>query len=323
MNTNTINNNNLETKVQIDLSVFSKRLIHKLEKALNIVQELKDFFKMNITRIIHFMDDYDDSDSDDEDHNHHTPHQNKRDNDQEDNGDLHLPLETDLWPDFDNDLYDQTLSSKLRNLAYPCLESYIDSCHGIENTKRHTHNTDNHHHQHHGKEGGENYNHQQIQIVNYDKVGQQPVSSSPSTGAPLQQHNHHAHHGLNDAMTGSISVLNTYIQIKINSLKVSQESPTPVATGSGAVPATASKDEWMTSKCLRSHVKHIYFISTGYCDAQRHPGYLERESMNIQQGRHFPYLFVSAIERKYTFIMLDIGSDMNLELWELTKAYGK
>lgn len=329
------NINNFESKIEIDLNVFGRRLSHKLEKALNIVRELKDFFQMNITRIIHFMDDYDD-DERSEDRNHHSESKNHddtndddsddNDNDEEDQDqDQDIPLEADFWPDFDNDMENPSLST-LNNLAYPCLDSYIDSCYGIENNTRqatkHPSNTNNNN----NNNKGENYNHQRIQIINYDKIDQ-------------QQHHQHIGHGienglLSDAAAGSKSVLNTYIQIKINSLKIQQQSSAGTIMTSSASSSAASKEEWIRSKCLRSHLKHIYFISSGHCNSnsyqQEHYHFNHQDyhsyshvPAHFYQDKHFPLLYVSAIERKYTFIMLDIGSDISNELWELSKTYGK
>ncbi|XP_036334630.1 VWFA and cache domain-containing protein CG16868 [Rhagoletis pomonella] len=65
-------------------------------------------------------------------------------------------------------------------------------------------------------------------------------------------------------------------------------------------------------KFLGNHFKHIYFLSrSDNAEDMRTHYYAET---------YFQQLYVSSIKNKYVFLLLDVGSAMNMELLELTKA---
>lgn len=123
----------LDLKMQQDLLYFSKRLALKLEKAIHIVQDLRDFFQTNITQIMHFTAEYEeDLDDEDDDEN-----------------------DSDIEPEFDMELNDieKPLSAHIKPLY---LNTFIQSCYDRDSSTFET--------------ASESYNKQQIQILNYDKT---------------------------------------------------------------------------------------------------------------------------------------------------------
>uniref|UniRef100_A0A1A9V228 Uncharacterized protein n=1 Tax=Glossina austeni TaxID=7395 RepID=A0A1A9V228_GLOAU len=55
-----VNVSNLDFKVQQDLQLFTIRLSQKLNNALQVLNELREFFQTNVTKIIKFTNNYDD-----------------------------------------------------------------------------------------------------------------------------------------------------------------------------------------------------------------------------------------------------------------------
>lgn len=62
------------------------------------------------------------------------------------------------------------------------------------------------------------------------------------------------------------------------------------------------------NKASVSHFKHIFFLSN---------------SDGAPSSAHFRHLYVSAIKHKFVMLLVDVGSAMNAELFELTKTFGK
>lgn len=240
----------LDFKLQQDLHHFSKRLAEKLEKALHVVRDLKDFFQTNITQIMQFTAEYeDDLDEDD----------------------------SDAEPEFDMELNDieRPLSSHVKPLY---LNTFVQSCYGMDSSSF--------------TEIPENYNKQQIQILNYDKTDYAPLMKNYIDTSLLNENN-------------ELTVeANSYIKEKIKSLKLSL--------------LKNEKTSWnlnleKTTSGVGNHIKHIYFLSRSD-DASD-------AFTKFYHDPHFRYLFTSAIKKKYVFLLLDVGSAMSGELLELSKTY--
>ncbi|XP_061386157.1 VWFA and cache domain-containing protein CG16868 [Musca vetustissima] len=245
----------LEYKLQQDLQHFSKRLAEKIEKALHIVRDLRDFFQTNITQIVQFTAEYEEDLEEEED-------------------------DSDSEPEFDMELNDieRPLSPHIKPLY---LNTFIQSCYDVDSTSFTTSSSSS---------LAENYNKQQIEILNYDKTDDYT--------APLMK-NYIDTSLLNEKNELTMEA-NSYIKEKIKSLKQSL--------------LKNDKSPWNLEKPhVGNHIKHIYFLSRSD-DAS--------DSYNrFYHDSHFRYLFTSVIQKKYVFLLLDVGSAMSGELLELAKSY--
>uniref|UniRef100_A0A1A9ZGJ7 VWFA domain-containing protein n=1 Tax=Glossina pallidipes TaxID=7398 RepID=A0A1A9ZGJ7_GLOPL len=235
-----VNVSNLEFKVQQDLQLFTKRLSQKLNKALHVLSELREFFQTNVTKIIKFTNDYDD------------------DMDEEVGKSSQLE---DFKPEFDlglNDIEEKPLNLHLKSLY---LNSHIESCYE-------------------SRLPPENYNKHQIQILNYDKTDKLHFNNYIDGTSPLE--------------------LNAFIRKKLHGLKMMIVKPDSIG------------EQLMVG----NHLKHIYFLSRSD-DASDNTD----NSLRSYNDLHFRYLYTAAIENKYIFLLLDVGSGMSTELWELAKQY--
>uniref|UniRef100_A0A1A9WIT5 VWFA domain-containing protein n=1 Tax=Glossina brevipalpis TaxID=37001 RepID=A0A1A9WIT5_9MUSC len=145
-----VNVSNLEFKIQQDLQLFTKRLSQKLNKALHVVNELREFFQTNITKIIKFTSDYDD----------------EIDMDEELGKSSQLG---DFKPEFDldlNDIEEKPLNLHLKSLY---LNTHIEICYESGN-----------------RLPPENYNKHQIQILNYDKTDKLHFNNYIDAASPLE-----------------------------------------------------------------------------------------------------------------------------------------
>lgn len=249
---------NLDAKLRQDLLYFSKRLALKLEKALHIVQELRDFFQTNITQIMQFTAEYDE-DLDDED------------NDEDD---------SEIEPEFDMELNDieKPLSPHIK-LLY--LNTFIQSSYEKDSTSF--------------SSATESYNKQQIQILNYDKTDFTRNLQNYIDTSLLNENN-------------ELTVeANAYIKEKINGLKLS------LLKNELKTPWNVDKLQNNNPKYLGNHIKHIYFLSRSDDASDSY--------MKFYNDLHFRYLYTSAIQNKYVFLLLDVGSAMSGELLELAKTY--
>ncbi|XP_005189036.2 VWFA and cache domain-containing protein CG16868 [Musca domestica] len=236
----------LDYKLQQDLQHFSKRLAEKIEKALHIVRDLRDFFQTNITQIVQFTAEYEEDLEDDD---------------------------SDVEPEFDMELNDieRPLSPHIKPLY---LNTFIQACYDVDSTSF--------------TALPENYNKQQIQILNYDKTDYAPLMKNYIDTSLLNE------------KSELTMEANSYIKEKIKSLKMSL--------------LKNDKSPWNLEKPhVGNHIKHIYFLSRSD-DAS--------DSFNkFYHDSHFRYLFTSAIQKKYVFLLLDVGSAMSGELLELAKTY--
>ncbi|XP_037946193.1 VWFA and cache domain-containing protein CG16868 [Teleopsis dalmanni] len=135
----------------------------------------------------------------------------------------------------------------------------------------------------------QNYNKQQIQIVNYLKTE--------------ESRSHSVDHFLNENNELSLEA-NAFIIEKLESLK-------STLTKTEANQKATSINSKI--KLVGNHFKHIYFLSRS--------DHASDKSERYFYDLHFRYLYLSAIRRKYAFILIDIGSVMNVELMELTKNF--
>ncbi|XP_073846645.1 VWFA and cache domain-containing protein CG16868 isoform X2 [Musca autumnalis] len=238
----------LDYKLQQDLQHFSKRLAEKIEKALHIVRELRDFFQTNITQIVQFTAEYEEDLEEDD---------------------------SDVEPEFDMELNDIERPSLSPHIKPLYLNTFIQSCYDVDSTSFNA--------------LPENYNKQQIQILNYDKTDYAPLMKNYIDTSLLNE------------KSELTMEANSYIKEKIKSLKQSL--------------LKNDKSPWNLEKShvVGNHIKHIYFLSRSD-DAS--------DSFNsFYHDAHFRYLFTSAIQKKYVFLLLDVGSAMSGELLELAKTY--
>lgn len=246
----------LDVKMQHDLLYFSKRLALKLEKALHIVQDLRDYFQTNITQIMQFTAEYEE-DLDEEDEE-----------------------EGEVEPEFDMELNDieKPLSPHIKPLY---LNTFIQSCYETDSSSFAT--------------ATESYNKQQIQILNYDKTDYpRPIRNYIDTSL------------LNENNELTLEA-NAYIKEKIKTLKLS------LLKNELKTPWNMEKFQNNNPKYLGNHIKHIYFLSRSDDASDSY--------MKFYNDLHFRYLYTSAIQSKYVFLLLDVGSAMSGELLELAKTY--
>ncbi|XP_065367009.1 VWFA and cache domain-containing protein CG16868 [Calliphora vicina] len=246
----------LDVKMQQDLLYFSKRLALKLEKALHIVQDLRDYFQTNITQIMQFTAEYEE-DLDEEDEE-----------------------EGEVEPEFDMELNDieKPLSPHIKPLY---LNTFIQSCYETDSSSFAT--------------ATESYNKQQIQILNYDKTDYpRPIRNFIDTSL------------LNENNELTLEA-NAYIKEKIKTLKLS------LLKNELKTPWNMEKFQNNNPKYLGNHIKHIYFLSRSDDASDSY--------MKFYNDLHFRYLYTSAIQSKYVFLLLDVGSAMSGELLELAKTY--
>ncbi|KNC33688.1 VWFA and cache domain-containing protein [Lucilia cuprina] len=249
----------VDNKMQQDLLYFSKRLALKLEKALHVVQELRDYFQTNITQIMQFTNEY------------------EEDLDDEDDEELQ---DSEVEPEFDMELNDieKPLSSHTKPLY---LNTFIQSCYEKDSS---TYDA-----------ATESYNKQQIQILNYDKTDFMQTRRNYIDTSLLNE---------NNELTLEA---NAYIKEKIKSLKQS------LLKNDLKTPWNMEKYKNNNPKYIGNHIKHIYFLSRSDDASDSY--------MKFYNDLHFRYLYTSAIQNKYVFLLLDVGSAMSGELLELAKTY--
>lgn len=131
------------------------------------------------------------------------------------------------------------------------------------------------------------YNKQQIQILNYLK------SDEVSRATFLNENN------------GRSLAANSYIADQLAILRQL------LSTNPSDNEANSSKNKHKnkassTSSSSFSHFKHIYFLSSS--DGALGTAYFRR-------------LYVSAIKRKFVMLLIDVGSALNAELFEITKSF--
>lgn len=128
------------------------------------------------------------------------------------------------------------------------------------------------------------YNKQQIQILNY-------LKSDESSHVTFLNENNERSRDANAYITDQLTLLRQRL------------SKIPSDTDSNS----SSSNNIKASNSI-SHFKHIFFLSN---------------SDGAPSSAHFRHLYVSAIKRKFVMLLVDVGSAMNAELFELTKNFGK
>lgn len=145
------------------------------------------------------------------------------------------------------------------------------------------------------KEVSPNYNKEQIQILNYLKT-----RSTQNKEVDV------------DIVDDDFFNVNCFIINKIRSLRSS-------LTKSDFKTLQSSDNENSTLKTFRipkNNFKHIYFLSRS-----DHAG-----SNGVQlfyKDIHFRHLYVSAIVKKFVFLLIDVGAALSKEQLDLTKAFGE
>lgn len=129
------------------------------------------------------------------------------------------------------------------------------------------------------------YNKQQIQILNYLK------SDESSHVTFLNENNERSR----DA--------NAYIA---DQLALLRQRLSKIPSDTDANSSSSSSNNKASNSV--SHFKHIFFLSN---------------SDGAPSSAHFRHLYVSAIKHKFVMLLVDVGSAMNAELFELTKNFGK
>lgn len=133
--------------------------------------------------------------------------------------------------------------------------------------------------------GSTHYNKQQIQILNY-------LKSDESSHVTFLNENNERSRDANAYITDQLALLRQRL------------SKIPSDTDSNS---SSSSNNNKASKSV-SHFKHIFFLSN---------------SDGAPSSSHFRHLYVSAIKRKFVMLLVDVGSAMNAELFDLTKTFGK
>ena len=245
-----------EVRNQQYLQYFSKRLAMKLEKALHVVRELRDYFQTNITQIMQFTAEYEDDLEDEEDD------------------------DVKLEPEFDMEFND--IEKPLKPHIKPLyLNTFIQACYELDSSSFGS--------------TTESYNKQQIQILNYDK-----------TDYPRSMRNYIDTSLLNENNELTLEA-NAYIKEKIKTLKLS------LLKNELKPSWNMEKFQNTNPKYLGNHIKHIYFLS--------HSDDASDSFNKFYNDLHFRYLYTSAVQNKYVFLLLDVGSAMSGELLELAKTY--
>ncbi|CAD7012797.1 unnamed protein product [Ceratitis capitata] len=288
--------------LQHDLEIFSKRLAKKLQTATHVVRELHDFFRFNITKVLlqqHLQaTEYDDE------------------NDE-------VERDVDLEPDDDDDAVDDE-ESEIDNdedefdVEINDLDSLVATGEGIRNMHMHLHTCIQ---AFQTIAGGRkvnsvsesNYNKQQIQILNYLKTDSSPAKHHQTQYyQQFDQGNYFTDEGSFEGRA------NVYILEKLQALKSSLmksdftiELPKISANVRNTGPATTTETN-SKLKFLGNHFKHIFFLSRSDNANELTAHYYDEN--------YFQQLYVSAIKNKYLFLLIDVGSAMNMELLELTKA---
>lgn len=135
--------------------------------------------------------------------------------------------------------------------------------------------------------GSAHYNKQQIQILNY-------LKSDEASRATFLNEN-----------SGRSLAANSYIADQLTMLRQRLSS----SPGDNEPSSSSSnKNKPSSSSVSVSHFKHIYFLSS---------------SDGASGSAHFRRLYVSAIKRKFVMLLIDVGSALNAELFEITKSFGK
>lgn len=287
----------LSATLEHDLQIFSKRLAKKLQKATHVVLELRDFFRTNITKVLlqqhmqatEYADENDDSDNEEDD--------TERDEDDEEDG---VESEEDEF-DVEIDELDGFVDTrhgvrKLHLYLYSCIQAFQTNTNNRQIISE------------------SNYNKQQIQILNYLKTDS--LNHKSQYSQHFEQNNYFIDEGSFEARA------NAYILEKLQTLKnalMKSDFSIELTKLSTNVRSTASTTTTTTTnaklKFLGNHFKHIYFLSrSDHADDLR---------AHYYEDNYFQQLYVSSIKNKYVFLLLDIGSAMNMELLELTKALGK
>ncbi|XP_030559719.1 VWFA and cache domain-containing protein CG16868 [Drosophila novamexicana] len=133
--------------------------------------------------------------------------------------------------------------------------------------------------------GSAHYNKQQIQILNY-------LKSDEASRATFLNEN-----------SGRSLAANSYIADQLTMLRQRLSS----SPGDNEPSSSSSnKNKPSSSSVSVSHFKHIYFLSS---------------SDGASGSAHFRRLYVSAIKRKFVMLLIDVGSALNAELFEITKSF--
>ncbi|XP_067627301.1 VWFA and cache domain-containing protein CG16868 [Eurosta solidaginis] len=278
------------TRLQHDLQIFSKILAKKLQKATHVVLELRDFFRYNITKVLLQQQQQDveygdvsDDDASEED-----------DADDEDEDEFEVTID-----DLDSLLAAGHGVHNLQLFLHTCIQAFQPT---ISNNKR-------------NPATEMNYNKQQIQLLNYLKTETTDTASLKAYNFLNFDANNHI---MNEE--GSFEArANEYIVEKLQTLKnallksdFSSEFPKVSTNERNSTASIVTTTTNAKLKFLANHFKHIYFLSRSDNAVDKHA--------NIDAENYFQQLYVSSIKNKYVFLLLDIGSAMNMELLDLTKA---
>lgn len=134
------------------------------------------------------------------------------------------------------------------------------------------------------------YNKQQIQILNYLK------SDEVTRGTFLNENN------------GRSLAANSYIADQLAILRQLLSNNPSDNEANSSSKNKHSKNKPSSNSNSASHFKHIYFLSS---------------SDGALGTAHFRRLYVSAIKRKFVMLLIDVGSALNAELFEITKSFGR
>lgn len=284
----------LSATLEQDLQIFAKRLAKKLQKATHVVLELRDFFRTNITKVLlqqhlqttEYGDENDDVDTEADD--------TETDEDDEESGVESEEDEFDVEIDELDGLVDTAHGARnLRLYLHSCIQAFQSNANNRQIIAE------------------SNYNKQQIQILNYLKT------DLPSHKSQYFQHFEQTNYFMDE---GSFEArANAYILEKLQTLKnvlMKSDFSIELTKLSTNVRSTASTTTTTNAKLkfLGNHFKHIYFLSRS--------DHAEDLRTRYYEDNYFQQLYVTSIKNKYVFLLLDVGSAMNMELLELTKALG-
>ncbi|XP_014096574.2 VWFA and cache domain-containing protein CG16868 [Bactrocera oleae] len=282
----------LSATLEQDLQIFAKRLAKKLQKATHVVLELRDFFRTNITKVLlqqhlqttEYGDENDDVDTEADD--------TETDEDDEESGVESEEDEFDVEIDELDGLVDTAHGARnLRLYLHSCIQAFQSNANNRQIIAE------------------SNYNKQQIQILNYLKT------DLPSHKSQYFQHFEQTNYFMDE---GSFEArANAYILEKLQTLKnvlMKSDFSIELTKLSTNVRSTASTTTTTNAKLkfLGNHFKHIYFLSRS--------DHAEDLRTRYYEDNYFQQLYVTSIKNKYVFLLLDVGSAMNMELLELTKA---
>ncbi|XP_053963184.1 VWFA and cache domain-containing protein CG16868 [Anastrepha ludens] len=290
--------NSASATLQRDLQLFSKRLAKKLQKATHMVLELRDFFRFNITKVLlqqhlqatEYGDISEDKDSEEEESDADEEEGVSDDDSEEDEFDIEID-------DLDGLVATGHGVRNLHMYLHTCIQGFqpiTSESKGFMTTES-------------------NYNKKQIQILNYLKTDSTLTQTHKSQFyRQFDMSNYFMDEGSFEARA------NAYILEKLQTLKnalmksdFSIEHPKMSSNVRSTAPTITTTTNTKL-KFLGNHFKHIFFLSrSDHADDLRTRYYTEN---------YFQQLYVSSIKNKYVFLLLDVGSAMNMELLELTKA---